>query len=171
MSRFVQPEDFTGKYAISQDNFTEDDLQEYLDKYEDEYLCDLLGADLFALFIADFSAGPPIVFSEARFTKIFESFKIDDDDLLVRSDGMKEMLLGLIYFEYVRDQVAQNTVSGPVKPAKSISEQADTSALEIMNRYNIGITTYQAIRWFILDEKPEDYPEENSQFLSHASGL
>ncbi len=171
MSRFVQPEDFTGKYQISQDNFSTDELQEYLDKYEDEYLCHLLGAALFDLFIADFDAGPPISFTEARFTKIFEAFKIDDGELIIVSDGMTEMLVGLIYFEFIRDQVALNSTSGPIVTRKSISEPANTAQLEIMNRYNIGVKTFQAIRWFILDEEPADYPEENSQFLSHSSGL
>lgn len=161
MGNFVNITDFeSGELKISITNFQEADLQYFIDKVEPDILTCLLGSTLYDLFITDWNG---IAFSEQRFTDIYNAFSIDYEDCyIVKSKGIKKMLMYFIYYEYVTFQQNQNRVSGTKKTTSENSERVSMVDLGIYNIYNEGIETYNAIQWYICD-KESDYPEYNGQ--------
>ena len=62
-------DDFIGEYTITEDCFN--DNLPYIEKYEEQYLVDLLGGELYGLFIADLTPTTPQIPQTARFTNLF----------------------------------------------------------------------------------------------------
>jgi hypothetical protein len=67
----------------------------------------------------------------------------------IDSEGIKEMLKGFIYFEYVKDLSNQMTPIGLVKPDNENSTVANTLFSMMYTRYNEAIRSYNSIRDFI----------------------
>lgn len=167
MGKFVATSDFTGKHDLPEN--CAEELQAFIDRYEEHYIKKLLGAELFDLFIADLDINNDP--QTARFVDIFNAFHKDDDQLLVISRGIKDMLLGFIYFEFVRNANNRVTSTGTIRQNKSISENIDVFQADVMGRYNEAVETFNAIQWYILVFKPEDYPEENGQSILPTTGI
>jgi len=156
MAKILQTTDFTGKYAISQNNFNTSDLQAFIDKYESIYVYDLLGVELGTLLLADIAAStflPPVT---AKYATIFNV--LSQDEPLVRSNGIKEMLLGFVYFEFVRTQTVQNTLVGNVLNQNEVSVNVDWASTNVYLNYNEAIRTYRGIQCYVLDNFAT-YPE------------
>lgn len=78
----IQTNDFTGKWAIAQNSFTR--LQPYITRYEDRILVELMGKELADEFLDD----PD--------DEIWDDFK-------EIGFGLTSLIVGFVYFEYVRD--------------------------------------------------------------------
>jgi len=146
MGLFVTISDFTSKFALSTGMYANTNIQSYIDRYEDIYLTELLGIKLYNQFIADLTAGVPMT---AKYTKIFNSFKEEMDIRLIISRGMKDMLLGFIYFEYMKDSITQTTPIGVVKQSSENSNPISAHT-PIYLRYNESVKTYRAIQDYIM---------------------
>lgn len=167
MAKILQTTDFTGKYAISQNNFNVADLQAFIDKYESKYVYDLLGVELGNLLLADINTN----FSPPDTTKYATIFNIlSQDDPLVRSNGIKEMLLGFVYFEFVRTQTVQNTLTGNVLNQNEVSVNVDWSSTGVYANYNEAVITYSGIQVYVLDNFGT-YPEFKGLMKSFAHPL
>ena len=83
--------DFRGEYNISKNCY--DQLDFFIEKYENYYLVRLLGAELYTLFIADLTVTNPQIPQTSRFLNIFNLFNIDDNNCIVISEGIREMLV------------------------------------------------------------------------------
>jgi len=152
----VQVSDFkVGKFELHSGIYDVPRIQAYIDKYEKRYLTELLGGDLYALFAADLilGSGTP---TEPRFLTIFEALTIDLTWCILYSEGMKEMLLGFIYYEYTKDEIVQMTPVGNVRPVGQNSEVAGSLYTQIYTRYNDAVRTYRAIHGYIWKD-PEGY--------------
>src|SRR5210317_1663867 len=114
-----------GKYELHTGMYDQARIADYIGIYEKPYLIRLLGAELFNEFEADFIAGGGIP-TEARFQKILNPFYEDYNFNVVISEGMKEMLLGLVYFEYAKDLSNQMSNNGLVKPQGENSRMIST---------------------------------------------
>ena len=160
----------TGKYKIAQDNFSQATLTAYITKFEKRYLQDLMGIVLYDAFVADLSSNVP---QTQRFEDIYNEFAEDDDGLvsglsgmassgnkIVRSEGIKEMLKGFIFFEYNRDLPVKNTMTGNVQEDNENSKVLTSLKAGITEKYNEAIATYKAIQWKLEDESAT-YPEYN----------
>lgn len=162
---FLSTTDFTGFYQISKGNSYQDaKVDEYIIENQEQFLTDLLGCDLYALFIADLSlvTGLP---QSARFLSIFNAFAIDDTvgtGIQRKSKGLKIMLKGFTYFNIVRDSDYFNTISGNVKNTFSNSTPAKDVEYGLQERYNVALSTYNSIQWYICDND-SIYPEFNGQ--------
>jgi len=153
MGTFVTTSDFTNKFEMSTGMYANTKIQDYIDRYESIYLAELLGIDLYNLFIADVVAGVP---TTDIYLQIFNEFMSEDDIRLIISRGMKDMLLGFIYFEYQKDMVTQMTPNGVVKQENENSKPISAHTT-IFGRYNESVKTYQAIQDYILLNL-SDYP-------------
>ena len=108
MSSIIQIADFKDtEYQLPEQKYGT--YQNYLDKYEKYFLVHLLGADLYALFIADLVAGVP---QTARFLDIYNPFEIDDGGCVRYSEGMKSAVMQYVYFYAVRDLSVKKTNTG-----------------------------------------------------------
>ena len=146
MGLFVTINDFTGKFALSTGMYANTNIQSYIDRYEDIYLTELLGVKLYDLFIADLVSNVPVT---AKYTKIFNAFKEELDIRLIISKGMKDMLVGFIYFEYMKDSITQTTPIGVVKQSTENSTPISAHT-PIYLRYNESVKNYRAIQDYIM---------------------
>lgn len=165
MSKIIRTTDFVGIYAISQNSNSTAVLQSYIDKFETLYIYDLLGKALGDLFLADINpaySNP----ATAKFLAIYNSLSIDFSNNEVRSNGIKEMLLGFIYFEYVRKNTVKNTLVGNLIAQNEVSQQADWNSTNIYQNYNEAVRTYNSIQIYI-EENKGDYPEFNGNFKKY----
>lgn len=172
MSKFVQIEDFKGKYKIPKDKFTKIDLQEYIDKYEVLYLQNLLGCEMYEEFNTDFviPSGP----TQPKFIVIWEPFCKDNNVVgldywngfsfscpkQVISAGMKEMLLGFIYWEYVKDNNVKLNIGGVYSNDQDNGTAVGLNASRIYDNYNESIKNYSSIQWYICNS-PDGYDYNN----------
>jgi hypothetical protein len=77
------------------------------------------------------------------------------------------MIKGIIYFQYMKDQTNQMTVTGNVRPLGENSENVSTLNNMMYNRYNEGIMTYRSIQDYIC-ENNSDYLKYNGIGLKMA---
>jgi len=159
MANILQPSDFTGRYDIGQNGYTVTDLQGFIDFYEEDYLQFLLGCELYDLFVADLLNGEP---QTPIYQAIFNSFCIDQDNCIIKSAGMKDMLKAFIYFEYARKSDDSVTISGNTQSSSDNSVKPSQIQAGLYNYYNEGINTYHAIQAYI-KENETDYPTYNGQ--------
>ncbi len=155
----VKPQDFIDKYELSVGMYSTNKLTAYITKYTERYLVNLMGAKMFKEFESDLLNDVP---RSPNFLEIFNPFNKDCDGLnlgggyfgyrlnqILESDGIKEMLLGFIYWEYARDLLNQQTPYGGVKQMAENSIVVDTPHSLMWERYNLAVRTYQAIQEFI----------------------
>lgn len=164
----IQTSDFVGEYDLAVDNFSEYEV--YIDKYEKYYLTMLLGADLYALFDADLTPTTPQTPQTAIYQAIFDEFSIDEIGCIYYSDGIKQMLIQLIYFHIARDLPNTKVLSGNVRLTSETSTPEPYNGYNLVPAYNQGIENYHNIRWYICDNKA-DYPTQNGQYLRRVSAI
>jgi len=155
MAKIVQTTDFTGKYAISQSSTTTTILQAFIDKYEKSYVYDLLGVTLGDLFLADITT-PFTAPDTTKYETIYNVISQDEPE--VRTNGIKEMLLGFIYFEYCKQHTVKHTGTGFVIGDNEVSNQADWNSTPIYSNYNEAVRTFKGIQCYILANS-SDYSE------------
>lgn len=161
MGLLIVKEDFTGKTAIAENSYT--DINSYIAKYEEPYLMDLLGVELFTLFKA---AVTDQVVAAGIYKTLYDPIREDDTSCnTVRiSEGMKEMLLGFIYFEFMKDMKFKSTDSGVTVGQSENSRETGFTESDIYSRYNEALKSYWTIQWFIvIDNAKADYPTYNGQ--------
>lgn len=164
MGLLISQTDFTGRYKIAQGSFT--DLDSYITQYESDYIKNLLGSDLYDLFAADVDSATKLPVT-VIYLSLYNAFSDDNDGCLVISKGMKKMIIGFIYFHYMRDQKIKNTTSGNVVESSEISREAGFTEYNLYSRFNESKVTYDAIQWFIT-ENEDDYPDYNGQEIAMA---
>lgn len=156
MGIYVKDTDFKGKYTIAKNTYT--DIDSYITRYEEGYLKTLLGSVLYGLFKVSIDVnGVP---TDPIYKFIYDPFSIDENHCQHESRGIKDMLIGYIYFEYIRDQKYKNTVSGTVKGQPENSSDPGFDQSNIYSRYNEAVKTYQQIQWYICKNKTT-YPTYN----------
>lgn len=152
MGLLIISDDFTGKWDLAKSN--EDKIDDYIDEYEEMYLTELLGKELFDLLKADVD-GTTRIPNTQIYKNIYNPFTEEINGFVYTSEGLKKMLLGFIYFQYVRDNRVKQTMNGAVEQTTEVSTASDNSFLYV--RYNKSVTTYKAIQTYILDNL-SDYP-------------
>ena len=140
---FVSILDFeaSGKYELHTGIYDVARLSAYIKKYEKLYLIQLLGVDLYNDFISNLTS--------PKYVYIFDAFEIDYERCIIISEGIKEMLFGFIYFEYLKDLTNQITPNGNVRPIGENSADVSTLYTMMYNRYNESINSYRAIQTYI----------------------
>jgi hypothetical protein len=164
------PSDYIGQFKIPVNQFTTTDLQSYIDKYEKKYLTDLLGVELYDLFIADIVSNVPVT---AIYLAIYNAFAEDDtvgSGCQHRSEGMKEMIKGFVYFHFTRDLYSQSQMNGKVKNEFSNSTQARMLETNMNDNFNESVKTYKQIQWYI-DDNLTLYPTFNGFDKEYISWL
>ena len=162
----LQPSDFIDKYALTTGMYSTSKLASYIQKYEEQYLVQLLGATLYNEFVSDLSGANPNVPQSPNFLKLFNAFNEDISEYsgngilytntglyntngILQSNGILEMLKGFIYFEFTRDLMNQQTPYGNVKQMAENSIVVDSPHSLMWERYNEGQKTYSTIQEWI----------------------
>ena len=158
MGFYINRDDFKGKFEIHQGMYDLNNIDFYIEKYELRYLVEMLGVELYNSYYADANAQPDHIPTDPLFKFIYEPFQYQDSfqgyDILY-SYGIKEMLLGFVYFEYQKDLITQNTLAGTVTQK---SENSNGATITLYGKYNDAVKTYQAIQYYIL-KNSGSYPQ------------
>lgn len=157
MASIVSISDFQGEINITQSKFQTTDIQDFIDRYEEKVLKDLLGDDLYLKFKNDGYESP----SRQRYIDLLNGVVWADSnnsDYNVDYKGLKPMLRYMIYYYYLINQPYQNTMVGTVK---GVSRNAENPARDIINslafdRYNRGVEYYEAAIKFIEHENCQE---------------
>jgi hypothetical protein len=155
--------EFVGKYALNLNQYNIDKIDSYIEKYEKYYLSNMLGAELYALFIADLDVNN--VPQTTIYENIFNSFIRDYNSTVSTSNGIKEMLLGFIFYHITSDMVVNQTSIGGTK-AKNENSTVMGKNASITTRFNEAVDTYKAIQCYILDNSV-DYSAFNGQPIKY----
>ena len=151
-----------GRYQIPTNPKQDADLMACIQYVEDCYLPKLFGVELYELFLADLSLpveGEP---TEPRFVKIFNAFNYQSDDScseFIRSEGIKEMLKGIVYYHYVRDEPTRVTTVGIKRTESDNSMNVTAIWHDITSRFNQSVVTYKAIQYYICHGTEFEYTE------------
>lgn len=162
MANILTISDFPkGKYELHTGMYDQQRLDEYITRYESRYLIELFGKELYDEFNADLilGGGTP---TEPRFVKVWDALSIDcPGGGVIHSEGIKELLKGVIYYEYVQDLVNQMSSIGNVVPVGENSEKSTTLYTTMYGRYNEAIKSWRTIHYEICINNPADYPNFN----------
>jgi hypothetical protein len=141
-------------YDIALTRQADKELDALIDAMQSDMFEELLGCDLYDLFIADLS-GTPGIPHDAIYLNIFNSICSDDD--CVRSYGMKDMLMGFVYFEWHRYNQNKSVAAGIVRIDSENSTRANLTSTNIYDKYNRAVQSYQSIQEYI-NLNLTDYP-------------
>lgn len=159
----IETTDFVGKFELTQNMFTNERIQSYIDKYEKYYMTLLLGVTEYANFVNDLDVNntpqSPI------YELIYNPLQYDYDGDIIYSEGIKDMLLGLIYYRYILDNQQFPTSIGVVSQESENSNVLSINQITI-SRFNDSVATFRAIQSYI-DQNSEDYPDYNGQELAY----
>ncbi|MES2287764.1 MAG: hypothetical protein V4547_18900 [Bacteroidota bacterium] len=150
MGVLIVAADFTYSYAVPQS--ISNDLEQFITDNEETILIDLMGAVFYAAFKADLTAKVPVT---AKFLAIYNAFNEDFQNTIVKSKGMKEMLKGFIFFDFMRQIKYKNTTMGQVVNSADTSQNVSPGSL--YKYLNEAVDTYNAIQLYIRSIAPEDY--------------
>lgn len=157
----VQIKDFLDNpvYDIAKTIQVDTQLSSLIDSIEKDKLQDLLGCNLYDLFIADLTASTPQIPQTQLFIDLFDEFCIDNNFCKrQKSQGIKDMLMAFIYFEWHRYNQNKSVANGIVLIDSENSHLANLASTNIYDKYNRGIESYQAIQFFI-QENITIYPD------------
>jgi hypothetical protein len=163
MGLIIVNTDFVGKYKISANTFQATEFDNFITQYERDYLYKLLGKTLADLFIADLTNRVPVT---QIYLDIYNSLYTEIYGCKYDSTGMKNMMLGFIYFEWMRKMSVNPTITGSVVNSNENSVQAG-SLFDIYGRYNDSINNYKTIQLYCLDNST-DYPDFDGIELSYS---
>ena len=152
MGLLITTSDFTGKWTIPQTAFST--LDQFITDTEEGYLIDMLGAEFATAFIANVN-GTTKQPTDSGYLKIYNSFSADYGSKVYVSKGMKAMLKGFIYFDYMRNAAFKATVNGMTTSAPDTSKQATPANL--YSYLNEAITSFQSIQAYVASIHPEYY--------------
>jgi hypothetical protein len=153
----ITPNDFINTWAITQ-GYADAKLQEYIDYYAPEYLAELLGVDLFNELDTALDT-PPL---PANLLFIYNPFSYQLEyncgiNGVIRSEGIKNMLLCFVYAHYQKEDLGTPTSGGKIKLHSEGGELQTDSYTNTYAVYNRGIKSYKAIQRYIHENK-DNYP-------------
>lgn len=155
---YIQPTDFKGKWEIHQGMYSYEKINGYINRYTPIYMTQLLGAELYKRYIADASVSPCFKKINDPFVEELPMYFNDafgyNNGLLI-SDGLKDMMTGFIYFEFMKDEFNQSTIYGEVRQNSEVSNKTNSLTTLIYNRYNEAVRTYNAIQQYIITHLDE----------------
>ena len=165
------PSDYQDILAISQNKYDQQDLQKYIDEYEEDYLICMLGKELYDLFISDLDPITNLPTTQ-RFIDIYNPIYFEGNHNIYdpfyldcfchlkpkKTEGIPEMLKEFVYFHYGRDMNVQNTITGYVRADNENSTNVPFTETKGIRVYNKGIYNYNGIIYYIHQNK-DVYPE------------
>jgi len=140
-------------------------LQDYIDKYEELFIKQILGVELGELFIEDIKGEDSDSSAiSPRFQKILDPFIEQDSrnsDKIWVSKGMKETLASLVFYKYVFEGQAKISQSGVIlNQAEVATIQSPENAARFAEvRWNDALESIDAIQWWCGWEDTENYLE------------
>ena len=162
MANFILKSDFKGRWNVSLNKFGEEDLEQYIESYEEDILKDLLGCELYPVFLADCVADADgrLIPQSPEYLAIYDEICDTDlstcccgKDVNLESYGMVDMLKSMIRFYWLRDQKYKQTVSGTSVMDSENSVVIKSLHYGLIKQFNGGMESYQSIQCYIENNK------------------
>lgn len=150
-----------GEFNLAINQYQESHLQTVIDTTETKILNELFGFDLYHLFHQDLVNDYP---TSQRFIDVFEPLRFSTPRK-VMTQGIKEMLKGFIYFEYVRLTTSQHTTTGVSQTQGENSETRSMEHLNLTVKYNNSIVNFKGIQMYMENDSVL-YPEYSGSYKS-----
>jgi hypothetical protein len=150
----LQPSDFTDNpiYNIALTLQAETELDAMIADVEINTLQELLGCELYTLFIADLTVNTPQVPQTQIYIDIFDAFCFDNVFCgPQRSKGMKDLLMAYTYFEWHRYNLNKSTSTGMVRGDSENSNMVLAESYGTYDKYNRAVDSYRSIQQYISD--------------------
>jgi|TARA_R110000851_G_C13058040_1_gene563762 hypothetical protein len=143
MSNIVQISDFKGQYYVAVNSSASAHFQSIIDSSESDYLTNLMGTDLKALFIANLVSGVPTDVNYLKFYNPYSELYLGEN---LHSKGLKEVLIGLVYNDYLQRDNYTHSLTGVISnqnensnvlTAQETSRFAESRRNNIVESYNM----------------------------------
>lgn len=161
--------DFNGFYGLAQSIDNDPVLQDYIDRFEESYIKRILGIELGQLFIDDITGVDSDSSAiEDRFQAILDKFiKQNKGCSNMESKGMKAVLAGLIYSEFVEDNQIFHSQSGATMNQAEVSDVLSpvTAAEFASTKWNSSVISIRAIQWLCGCKEAKTYPEYDGNYF------
>lgn len=135
-----------------------DDLAIFINKYELKYLMQLLGVNLYKLFVADLTPLSSNAGQQPQADKykiIFNPLYEEINNVEYKSDGIKQMLMQFVYFHYTREKEYSKTQSGTTENATELGKKKNYVGFNLKKSYNDGVRIFCEIQKYISFKKDE----------------
>jgi hypothetical protein len=160
---YITEQDFINKFELTKSTQADALIDAYISRYETITLQRLFGVELFDLWEAGLTAADPI------YEFLRDPFTVQlDCGLILNSRGIKDVILGIVYYYYVVDRNTQQTINGKNKSKSENADSVTQLQANLQSRYNEAIGSYKAIQEYICDNL-DVYPTfkgENKSILS-----
>lgn len=142
-----------GQYKININKHNELNVQACIDSVEELALIQLFGVEFKDIVLQGVVDLDPI------YVKLYDPFVFQDScDRIWQSKGVKEMLLGFIYFEWYATHSVAVVLDGQRENESENSKVASSLTANNEKRYNDAVKTHRAIQAYI-NENLDIYPE------------
>lgn len=153
MASITTPADFNGQYSINRNKHNEASIQACIDSVEELVLLELFGVDFKAIVLQG------VVDEVVIYENLYNPFNFQDScDRIWQSKGIKEMLLGFVYWEWFATHSVAVVLDGQRENESENSKSASSLKANNEKRYNDAVKTYRAIQAYI-NENLDIYPE------------
>lgn len=153
MASITTPADFNGQYSINRNKNNEASIQACIDSVEELVLLELFGVDFKDIVLQG------VVDEVVIYENLYNPFNFQDScDRIWQSKGIKEMLLGFVYWEWFATHSVAVVLDGQRENESENSKSASSLKANNEKRYNDAVKTYRAIQAYI-NENLDIYPE------------
>jgi len=150
---FTTISDYTGYFALAKNTHTDDDLQAYIDRFEEQALRMLFQCE-YDNFIADLVLDVP---QSTKWLDVYNSFyECDSCGVEYESKGLLDLIKSYVFYNYSTDSNVTNTILGTVKQRGGASEVVGSQYTRNYRVYNQFVYSYNAIMWK-MDDSDEVY--------------
>lgn len=158
MAKVITVTDFEGRYLTAKDSYNILVLNDYIARFEPLAIARLLGAELATAFSDDIPSdgGTP---TDPLFITLYDPLQFNANcGGLYYSAGMKDYVLGIVFFHYMVEQRLQPSIT--TGSVQNVNENATftLNRQEIYERYNTSVTYGKAIQRWCCDHR-DDYPD------------
>ena len=159
----VIPTDFTGRFDLTTKGYLS--LEVFIDQYEPIILKKLLGIELYNLYVADTVLSVP---QTDIYLDIYQESELVVCEIKRNYEGLKDLLIPFIYYEYLKAQRNRNSSSGGVQNQSSLSVASMQTYAQAVIYINEAISQARILQ-FYLEENIDIYPTFRAnlfQFMS-----
>ncbi len=129
-------------------------LKTYINKFEAKYIYQILGQVQGDLMIADCNAnnGVPIIPDNLAIFNAINLNDTNDRQALRQSEGLKNVLLGLIYYEFATSRQWRITLAGFTNTEVDTAEKLTYRSVAILaeEKWNEAVGWIHTIQWYCL---------------------
>ena len=161
--------DFNLYNRLAQSEDVDPVIEDYITRFEATFIKRILGVELGELFITDIQGeDSDSAAIEERFQTILDPFtKQDGCNQIYDSKGMKDILAGMVYYEYVIDTQAKHTQSGVVNGDAEVSNILSpiNAGRFAEQKWNAIMPSIHAIQWWCGVEDEANYSEYAGTYI------